>query len=148
MPLTYFILRRTFEQVHERLLYILSEPGCEHILVRSELMPRLPHDRVDHVQPGHLVLGLALQYELLDALHYVLVELDRLYCAPGDRRHLRLGDRRLHLVQRGELRRRIGALGGHVRTARGLRTSALNAFTASMAELGYLDVGWAALVGF
>jgi len=66
-------------------------------------VPGLPHDGVDDVEAGDLVLWLALLYEFLHALHHVLVELDSFDGAFCYRGHFRLGDRRPSLVQRGQL---------------------------------------------
>ena len=67
------------------------------------LMPRLPHDRVDDVQPRNLELGAALLDELLDGLDDVLVEFDGLDRRLRDARHARLRDGRLQLVERRQL---------------------------------------------
>jgi len=39
---------------------VLAEARGEHVLLHAELVARLPDDGVDDVQPGHLVLRLAL----------------------------------------------------------------------------------------
>lgn len=66
-------------------------------------MPGLANDRIDDVQTGHLVLGLAFQDELLDALDDVLVELDGLHGALCDGGHFRFGDGRPGFVEPGQL---------------------------------------------
>lgn len=99
----YLVFGRTPQQVDEGVLHVLGESGREHILVGTELMPGLAHDGVDDVEAGDLVLGLALEDELLDAVHHVFVELDGLDGAPRDGPHLGFGDGRSVLVQRREL---------------------------------------------
>lgn len=87
----------------ERHLHVLCETRRKHVLLRTELVTRLTNNRVDDINSGNLVLRLALLYEFLDALHHVLVELDRLHGRPGDRGHLRLRYRRFVLVEAREL---------------------------------------------
>lgn len=87
----------------ERHLHVLGKARCENVLLRTELVSRLADYRVDNVNSGHFVLRLALLNELLNALHHVLVKLDRLHGRPGDGGHLRLRNRRLVLVQAREL---------------------------------------------
>lgn len=89
--------------MRERGLHVLGEARRKDVLLGAELVPRLPHNRVDDIDSGNFVFGFALLDEFLDALHDVLVELDGLHCGPCDGGHLRLGDGRLVLVQAREL---------------------------------------------
>lgn len=67
-------------------------------------MTRLANNRVNHVEPWDLVLGLALKNEFLHILNYVFIELN---CFHGGFRygsHFRLRDRDLVVVEREELK--------------------------------------------
>lgn len=101
----YLIFRWTAEQMRKRGLHIPGEAWRKDILLGAELVPRLAHDRVDHVQAGDLVLAFALLDELFHTLHHMLVELDRLHSTARDRGHFGLRYRWFRLIEPGKLRR-------------------------------------------
>lgn len=100
------VFGRTPEQIDKGGLHVAGEPWRKHIFVGAELMARLADDRVDDIQTGHFVLGLALENELLDTLDDMLVELDRLHGTLRDGGHLRLRDGRPSLVEPRQLNTR------------------------------------------
>lgn len=97
------VLRGASEQIDKRRLHVARETRCKDVLFGAELMAGLAHDRIDDVQTGNLVFGFALQNELLDALHDVLVELDGLHGALRDGGHFRFGDGRPGFVEPRQL---------------------------------------------
>lgn len=101
---SHLVLLRAPKQMCKRLLHVPGEPRSKNIFLGSELMPRLPDNRVDHVKTRDFVLRRALENELLDVLHYVLVELDGLHRRLRDCSHFRLRDRDLVLDEREELK--------------------------------------------
>lgn len=100
----YFIFLRAPEQMSERLFHVSGESRGEDVLLSPKLVPGLPHDAVDDVQSGDLVNRLALQDELLNVLHNMLVELDGLHCGLRDCSHLSFRNRNLLIVKREELK--------------------------------------------
>lgn len=100
---TYFVFLRAPEHVSEGFFHVSGESRRKHILFWAELMTRLPNDGVDHIKPRDLVLGLALEDELLDVLHDVLIELDGFHCRFCDRSHFCLRNWNLVVVEREEL---------------------------------------------
>lgn len=104
---SYFVFLRASKQMCERLLHVSCEPGSENILFRSELMTRLPNDRINDIQSGNFVVRLALEDELFHRLDDVLVELNGFHRRLCDCAHLRLRDRNLVVVERKELKNSI-----------------------------------------
>lgn len=100
----HFIFLWAAKQMSKGFLHVSSEAGGEDIFLSSELMPRLPDDGIDDIQAGDLVFRPALEDELLDVLHDVLVELDGFHRWLCDRAHLRLWYRNLVVVERKELK--------------------------------------------
>lgn len=98
------VVRRASEQIQKCLLHVSSESRSKNIFLWTELMAGLTHNRIDHIQTGHFVFGLAFEDEFLDALHDMLVEFDGLHGALRDGCHFRFGYGRPCLVQAGQLR--------------------------------------------
>lgn len=88
----------------ERLLHVPCKAGGEHVFLRAELVARLPNNGVDHIQPGDFVFRFALEDELLDVLHDVLVELYGFHRGLGDTAHFRLRDGDFEVGDRKELK--------------------------------------------
>lgn len=88
----------------EGLLHVSRKPGGEHVLLRPELVTRLPHNGVDHIQPGDFVFRFALEDELFHILHDVLVELYGFHSSLGDTAHFRLRDGHFEVGDRKELK--------------------------------------------
>lgn len=101
---THLVLLGAAEQMSEGLLHVSRKPRREHVLLGPELVPRLPNNRVDHIQTGDFVLRLALEDELLDVLHDVLVELYSFHRRLGDTAHFRLRDGNFEVGDRKELK--------------------------------------------
>ena len=56
----HLVIRGTAVKVLEGADDVLAEARGEHVLLHAKLVPRLPDDGVDNVQPGHLVFWFAL----------------------------------------------------------------------------------------
>lgn len=98
---TNLIFRRTSEEVCECLLHVLRKSRRKHILILTELVPRLSHNRVYHVKTRYLILWLALLYKLFNTVHYMFIELDGFYSTSCDCTHFCLRYRRFVVVQPG-----------------------------------------------
>ena len=94
---------RALVQVVKSDANVFRESRSKDIFVGSKLMPRLPHDRVDHVEARNFVLLSALLDELFDTLNDVFVVLNSSDGSLCNGSHLGLRDWRLNLVQRREL---------------------------------------------
>lgn len=57
----YLVIRGTSVEVLESGDDVLAETWSEHVLLLAKLVPRLTHNRVNHIQTGDLVLRLALR---------------------------------------------------------------------------------------
>lgn len=99
----YLVFGGAPEEVRKCGLHVLGKARRKDILLRAELMPGLTHNRVDDIDSGNFVLGLAFLDKLLHALHDMLVELDGLHGCPCDGGHFRLRNGWLVLVQAREL---------------------------------------------
>lgn len=101
---TYLVLLGAAEQMSEGLFHVSSKAGSEDVLLGPELVARLPNNRIDHIQPGDFVFRFALEDELLDVLHDVLVELYGFHRSLGDTAHFRLRDGNFEVGDRKELK--------------------------------------------
>ena len=52
----HLIVRGTDEKITECLFKVFAEPWTVEVLVLTELVPRLSHDGVNHIETRHLVL--------------------------------------------------------------------------------------------
>ena len=57
----YLIVRGADEKITECLFKVFAEPWTVEVLVLTKLVPRLTHDRVNHIETRNLVLGSTLQ---------------------------------------------------------------------------------------
>ena len=58
--LSHLVFIWTLEYVQKRLFNVFRESWPKAVLVRTKLVTRLAHNRVNNVQSGHFVLGVAL----------------------------------------------------------------------------------------
>ena len=57
----YLVVRGTDEKISECFFKIFAEPWTVEVLVLTELVPRLSHNGVNHIETRHLVLWSTLQ---------------------------------------------------------------------------------------
>lgn len=84
----------------ECLLHVPGEARSKDVLLRPELMTRLPNDGVDDIKSRNLIFRLALEDELFHVLHDMLIKLNCLHCRLGDCTHLSLRYGDLVVVER------------------------------------------------
>lgn len=101
------VLGGAAEEIGKRLWKVALEARGKNVLLGAVLVAGLADDRVDDIQARYLVLRLALEDELLHALHDMLVELDGAHRRLGDRSHLGLGYGRPAVIESGELQGKI-----------------------------------------
>ena len=100
----YLFLFSAFVQVVKGHQNIFGKSGCKDVFGCSELMSWLAYDGINNIKSGNFVLGSALLDEFFHTLDNMLVIFD---CADSPLSygcHFSLGNGRLNLVQRRELK--------------------------------------------
>ena len=103
----YLFLFSAFIQVVKGHQNIFGKSGCKYIFGCSELMSWLAYDGINDIKSGNFVLGSAFLDEFFHALHNMLVIFDCPDSPLSDGRHFSLGNGRLNLVQRRELKIKV-----------------------------------------